>query len=201
MRINLPTICALAATALLMSACDSESSDPSEFSSGVGPTKTVEGLTDAEAQLFCDAMQSSFGNLISQRKTCELFSVSFTEDSASCRAFADQCAQMPPETPEPSDDGECSIADAEKRMDCAVTIETLEGCMGAVRGLTVSTLDKISCSDAGDPEGLEAKFANLPMGVDQVPGCETVAEACPQLFAEDEQMGFAMPTMDPPADQ
>ena len=206
MRIGLKTLCALAATALLTCACDDgDDADSTAFSSGLEPSKTVAALTDDEAQQFCDATARGFGNLVSARKVCELTSVFFTEDAATCRAFTDQCLQAPPE-PDAQPEGEpqeeaCAIADAANRMGCEETVEALEGCLGSLRGLTVSTLAQIGCGDAGNVEGLEAKLADLPSDVSEVPGCESVAANCPQLFADDEPMNSVMPPMDSTADQ
>lgn len=194
MRLRLPALCALTATTLFMAACDDGDDDGGTFSSGVEPSKTVSSLSDDEAQQFCDATERSFGNLVSARKACELASVFFTEDAESCRAFTNQCVQAPPE-PEPEGEPEpqdCAIADAANRMGCEETIETLEGCIGSVRSLSVSALNSITCSDAGNAEGLETKFADLPMGLDQVPGCETIAANCPALFPEDEDVSMSM---------
>lgn len=181
----------LATTALALFACDDGDSAAAadEFSSGVETSKTVSALSDAEAQQFCDAMTAQFGNVVNKRKTCELSAVFLTEDAQSCNAFADQCVQAPAEPQPEAEPGnnDCTIADAEKRMGCEETIEAMEACMGAVRGLTVNALGRISCADADNREGLEAKFADLPSDVSEVPGCETVAANCPALFEDDDE--------------
>ena len=199
-------VTSLALCALTLNACDDGGEDATDFSSGLEGEKKVSGLTDAEGQQFCDAAAASFGNLVSTRKACELTSVFFTEDAATCRAFTDQCVQAPPE-PEaepddfPEEEDDCTMADAEKRMGCDETVATLEACMGTLRGLTVETLGRISCSDAGNAEGLQSKFADLPMGLAEVPGCESLAANCPELFPEDDEpMDFSMQSMDQPAD-
>lgn len=198
---------ALAATALTASlalcACDDgDSAAADEFSSGVETSKTVSALSDDEAQQFCDAVESRFSNLVNKRKACELASVFFTEDAQACNLFTDQCVQAPDDPApegEPQED-ECTIAEAEKRMGCDETVETLEGCMGAIRGLTVNALGRISCADAGAGEALEAKFADLPMGIDQVPGCESIAANCPALFEDEDDFPMSMSTSPPPGD-
>lgn len=177
-----------ALTALTTFACDDGDSD-STFSSGIETTKTVSSLSDAEGQQYCDAMERSFSSLVSKRKACEIASAFFTEDQQSCNVFADQCVQAPPE-PDTQPEGEappedaCLLAQADKREGCEETIETLDGCIEAVRGVTRNALARISCADASQGEALEAKFADLPMGPADIPGCEAIAQNCPKLFEE-----------------
>lgn len=198
---RLRPLCAFAVCALAVMACDDDASqDPATFSSGVEPSKTVSALSDDEAQQFCDATERSFGNLVSTQKACELTSVFFTEDAASCRQFTNLCVQTPPEPEGEPQPGECKIADAENRMSCEETVEALEACLASLRGLTVNTLQQIGCGDAGNMEALQSKFADLPSALSEVPGCETIAANCPALFDEDEPMNMGMP-MDLPAEQ
>jgi hypothetical protein len=196
-------LAAMALTAALaLCACDDgDSAAADTFSSGVETGKTVSSLTDAEAQQICDAAASQFGNLVSKRKGCELSAAFFAPDAQSCQMFADQCVQAP-EEPAPENEGgedDCTIADAEKRMGCEETVESLEGCMGSIRGLAVNALGRISCADAGNVEGLEAKFADLPMGIADVPGCEAIAESCPALF-DDDDTAMGMSSLPPIGD-
>lgn len=185
----------LAAAALF--ACD-DGGGSSAFSSGIETSKTISSLTDAEGQQFCDAMERSFAGLISKQKACELASVFFTEDQQSCQAFTNQCVQAPPEMSEPEPEGfeeeedVCLIAQAENREGCDETIETMNGCVDAVRDLARTNINKISCADAGNAEGLEAKFTGLPESPADVPGCESVATNCPKLFEEGGPMDMAM---------
>lgn len=203
---RLRPLCAFAVCALAVMGCDDDASeDPATFSSGVEPSKTVSALSDEEAKQFCDATERSFGNLVSTRKVCELQAVFFATDVASCRQLTDFCVQNPEPAAEPEGEPQpqaCSIAEAEKRMDCEETVETLEACLANLRGLTVSTLGQIGCGDAGNMEGLQSKLADLPSDLSEVPGCETISANCPALFDEDTPMDISMPTpMQMPAEQ
>lgn len=183
----------LAAFALF--ACD-DGDGSSEFSSGIETSKTVSSLTDAEGEQYCAATERSFVGLISKRKGCELGAVFFAEDQQTCNFFVDECVKAPAEDPEPDgfaeEEPECRIAQAENREGCDETIETLDGCIGSIQNLARNALGKISCGDAGNIENLESKFADLPMDLAGVPGCESLAANCPKLFDEGGPMEMVM---------
>lgn len=177
MKPLLPLLC-LSLTAALVACTESGRT----FASGVNLDKSIDTLSDAEGEQFCQARALSFWRVYSTAKGCEIAWIGHP-DPFGCEVFAELCADNLPQMQDLEDSlAECGVSEADLRAGCTETVDTLEGCMNALRRLLLEAMHAVDCRYAGSPEGLQARLADLPDGPGAMPECAPLVENCPALF-------------------
>jgi hypothetical protein len=152
--------------------------DGSGDTSGVDSSSTLDELTAAEANDFCEWSAGLIDTQAIVDFTCYVAAIVASQQSEDvvCEDFAADCIDQ---TEPPSDAIECQV-DADL-PDCAseVTVGEFEDCLIAFVDQLVDIIDDVSCDTA---------LEDLPEDIGDVAlpaACMSIQEVCPDLFESD----------------
>jgi hypothetical protein len=149
----------------MSSACGDDDGTPS--SSGVESQKSVDAISDGEAQKLCE-----FGDAViptpSKTAACTAYAVFRTSDRASCEDLVSECERQ-------ADVGgngvECEGVDNGEFAGCTAKVAEFEECLKEAGRELEAFYHDVSCAEAGHAAQPEPAAA-----------CQQIKSRCPQAF-------------------
>lgn len=163
-------------------ACGDDDSAPTRPSG----TTQLSSLSVTQAQDLCNEGVAEVSNTFGVTAICEVSGVAgailLGEGSPEvCTATRDQCLQNPSTTAE--DVFECSAISADDLTDCNATVAQFDACVDALDAQLSSASTTLVCSNLANITQADlAVLAIIEEDLSQIPECNTLLMACPNLL-------------------